>query len=340
METGLSNWGLRSPPDPREDEAPSGWLLRTAHAHQLSSGEFEAIYGVSLVECDLGRGDEILRDLAARLRLRHWPQPSYVALGLARAALLPEHRVRLTVEDWWSYCPRCWAEDLRQAGASYVRKAWCHPFALVCESHSVRLRAWPRGLESKQADSSVLMSPFNGDSLREAAASPLEAQLNSVLARPGVGEWDGYACVVSDLADALLSRTGPQGQGSPAAFEFAAGHTLPRFAGTTRLPLHDLPACGAHLRIALLSIVAELVWFDVADVRERPKWLARLVKGNARSPAPRRIDPACSDPLFLLMASLNPLAANALYVRSESWPLTFRRRMSAAALIGALANTS
>jgi hypothetical protein len=45
-----------------------------------------------------------------------------------------------------------------------------------------------------------------------------------------------------------------------------------------------------------------------------------------------------ADPLFLLMTRLNPVAANALALRSAEWPRPARIRMGAAVLVGALAN--
>lgn len=331
-------WRFSAAPPPYVDEAPSSWICRVAHAHNLTVEELIELQGASASELDLGLGESVLADTALRSGMSEWPAVEPAVAGLVRMARLPDFRPRITAEEWWAYCPSCVHADLDAERVPYIRACWSHPLAMVCRRHGLRLRAWPRGREVLLADGRTFFGMFEEEDFRGVTATPEEIQWFSILARISNADWEEVVSLVVDLADGLMTRTGPQAQDRVALFQFADKDESPQWPGSSRLPHFGLGGLDAHRRLLVLRTIVQLLSYDPLGDTAVPSWLINFVRANARGMNRRTLGNVSADPLFLLMARLNPDAANALALRSVEWPRHARRRMGAAILIGALAN--
>lgn len=331
-------WRFSAAPPPYHDEAPSSWICRVAHAHNLTIEELIELQGGSASELDLGLAELVLADTALRSGLSEWPAVEPAVAGLARMGRLPDFRPSIAAEEWWAYCPSCVEADLDAERAPYIRASWSHPLAMVCRRHGLRLRAWPRGREVLLADGRTFFGRFEDGDFRGTTATPEEIQWSSVFSRSANAEWEEIITLVVDLADGLMTRTGPQAQDRIALFQFADADEASHWSGSARLPRYGLAGLEAHRRLKVLRTVTTLLSYDPTRDSATPSWLTNLVRVNARGTNRRSLANVSADPLFLLMARLNPLAADALALRASEWPREARIRIGAAILVGALAN--
>ena len=93
-------------PEPFAGEAPSAWICRVAHAHDLTAAEIVQLQGCTASEFDAGYGETILHHIAVGAPCLTWPAPSDVVDGLREIGLTPAKPPKLSAEDWWTYCPR------------------------------------------------------------------------------------------------------------------------------------------------------------------------------------------------------------------------------------------
>lgn len=300
-------WRFSAAPPPFPDEAPSSWVCRVAHAHRLTIEEIVALQGATASELDLGLAEGVLADVSRKGGGQPWPPPDPVVVGLSRLGRLPDFRPQVKAEEWWAYCPACIKKDLEGGAVPYIRACWAHPMALACRHHGLLLRSWPRGREVQLADSRTFFSGFTQDDLRSVEASPAERHWSNTLARPGTVDWEGLAVFSIDLADGMLARTGPQAQDRMALFQFAANDDAPRWGGSARLPRYGLVGLEAHVRLLVLRAIVKVLAFDPLKDAEIPSWLRACVQANARGAVRRTLVNVSADPLFLLMARLNPM---------------------------------
>lgn len=322
-------------PEPFAGEAPSAWICRVAHAHDLTAAEIIQLQGCTASEFDAGYGESILRDIAAGAPCRTWPATCDVVDGLREIGLVPEKPPKLSAEDWWAYCPTCLATSGANWGLQLLA-LWCQPLALACLEHGVYLRPWPRDREVRLKSGRTSFEPLAGQLLEAEAATDDDLVFGRRLLSPGRADWEPLARAVFDLTDALMTRTGPQAQGAPLLRELLGLSASRNHVGSTRLPLAALWSVPATTRLALLRYLSGLTRWPALD-QEPPAWLRHL----ARRPGvthQRSLNGAGADELFLLLARLNGVAADQLARRASAWPADLRSRLGAAVVIGSLAN--
>jgi hypothetical protein len=322
-------------PEPFAGEAPSAWICRVAHAHDLTAAEIVQLQGCTASEFDAGYGEPILQHIAVGAPCRTWPAPSDVVDGLREIGLIPEKPPKVRAEDWWAYCPACMSTGGAD-GTLRLLALWCQPLALLCLEHGVYLRPWPRDREVRLANGRTSFEPFPDHLLKAQAATDDDLDFGRRLLSPGRADWAPLARAVFDLTDALMTRTGPHGQGLPLLRHLLGLGASGDHVGSTRLPFAALWSVPAATRLALLQYLSGLTRPPPFD-QEPPIWLKQL----ARRPGvtqQRSLNGAAADELFLLLARLNGVAADQLGRRAIAWPADLRGRMGAAVVIGSLAN--
>lgn len=322
-------------PEPFAGEAPSAWICRVAHAHDLTTVEIVQLQGCTASEFDAGYGETILHHIAVGAPCRTWPAPSDVVDGLREIGLTPEKPPKLRAEDWWTYCPACQSTGGAQ-GMLRLLALWCQPLALICLEHAVYLRPWPRDREIRLASGHTSFEPFADHLLEAEAATDDDLAFGRLLLSPGRADWAPMARAVFDLTDALMTRTGPQAQGAPMLRDLLGLSASGDHVGSTRLPFAALWGVTAMTRLTLLRYLSGLTRPPPLN-EEPPVWLNQLVRRPGVTQQ-RSLNGAAADHLFYLLARLNGVAADQLGRRASAWPADLRRRMGAAVVIGSLAN--
>lgn len=329
--------GRRYPaaPEPYSGEAPSAWVSRVAHAHDLTIAEIVQLQGYSASEFDAGYGDDIIAHIATGAPTRSWPATCEVVDGLREIGLLPTKVPKLQAEDWWAYCPDCLSGEALYE-APRLLALWCQPLAFVCLEHAVYLRPWPRCREARLVDGTTSFSPLAPEQLHAEPASDEDLDFGRLLLSPGRKDWEAMVRATFDLVDALMTRTGVQGQHPPLLPQLLGLERSGDHIGSVRLPACSLWGVPAVTRLLALRYLSALTRTPaLAD--DPPLWLSRLAKrlGTLRQ---RSLKWASCDELFLLIAKLNAEAAEQLARRSTGWPDHLRVRLGAAIVVGSLAN--
>ncbi|WP_396593304.1 TniQ family protein [Brevundimonas sp. R86498] len=322
-------------PEPFPGEAPSAWICRVAHAHDLAAAEILQLQGFTASQFDAGYGEAILHHIAVGAPCRTWPAPHDVVDGLREIGLMPETPPKLSAEDWWTYCPAC----LSTGGPQRMLRLlalWCQPLALLCLEHAVYLRPWPRDHEVTLASGHTSFEPFADHLLEAEAATDDDLAYGRRLLSPGRADWAPMAHAVFDLTDALMTRTGPQAQGAPLLRDLLGLSASGDHVGSTRLPFAALWGVPATTRLTLLRYLSGLTRPPPLD-QEPPAWLRQLARRPGTN-LQRSLTGAAADELFLLLTRLNGVAADQLARRASTWPADLRSRMGAAVVIGSLAN--
>lgn len=322
-------------PEPYPGEAPSAWVSRVAHAHDLTIAEIIQLQGYSASEYDGGYGDDIVAHIATGAPTRSWPVICEVVDGLREVGLMPTKAPKVQAEDWWAYCPICLSNGALDEPPR-VLALWCQPLAYVCLEHAVYLRPWPRSLEVRLADGTTSLKPLALDQLCAESAADEDLDLGRLLLSPGRANWEPTARAIFDLVDAFMTRTGSQAQHPPLLTELLNLSRSGDHVGSVRLPVGALWGLPASTRLVALRYLCGLTRMPpLAD--EPPTWLSRLAKrpGTSRQ---RSLKGASCDELFLLIAKLNAEAAAKLALRASGWPSHLQARLGAAIIVGSLAN--
>lgn len=322
-------------PEPYPGEAPSAWVSRVAHAHDLTIAEIVQLQGYSASEFDAGYGDDIIAHIATGAPTRSWPAACEVVDGLREVGLLPAKAPKVQAEDWWAYCPDCVSGEA-SGEAPRLLALWCQPLAYVCLEHAVYLRPWPRGREARLVDGTTGLQPLTPEQLRAESATDGDLDFGRLLLSPGHADWEAMARAVFDLVDALMTRTGVQGQHPPLLTELLNLGRSGDLVGSVRLAagaLWGLPAATRLLALRYLSALTRTP--PLAD--DPPVWLRQLAR-RPGTPRQRSLNGASCDELFLLIAKLNAEAAAQLARRASGWPPHLRIRLGAAIVVGSLAN--
>lgn len=327
----MTNGTLPSAPEPYPEEAPSFWIGRVAHAHELSEAELTLHFSCSASELDQGYGDGALAYVAANSRVRAWPSPADVIVGLRELGLVPEKPVRLAGEEWWAYCPMCLG-----IGTPYIRAQWCHPYAFVCLEHATYLQPWPRMREIRYASGRLVLEWPDNNAPYQVSASEEDLRLGRLLLSPAESAWESCARAVLDLADGLATRTGPNGSWPPLLYECVGLPRNGQHVGTVRPPLRWLWHQPAYTRLAVLRKISYLLKVPVLIESNPPDWLRNLARRKGET-YPRSLRGAVDDELILLAARLNRSAVEELSRRSEAWPDALRQRWGAAVVVAAMA---
>ena len=322
---------LPAAPEPYPEEAPSSWICRVAHAHDLSEAELVLHFSSSASELDLGYGDEVLAYVAANSQVREWPSSAAVVEGLREVGLVPAKPARLAAEEWWAYCPTCIG-----TGIPFIRAEWCHPYAFVCLEHALYLQAWPRNGEVQYASGRLVIQWPKNDALSRIPASTHDLIFGRLLLSPAKATWESYARAVLDIADGLATRTGPNGVWPPLLQEYVGLSRSGQHAGSVRPPSRWLWLQPAHTRLAVLKKMSHLFQNPDLVSDEAPGWLREIARRQGETNQ-RRLRGAAADELMLVAARLNRVALDELSQRAGEWPAELRQRWGAAVVVAALA---
>jgi hypothetical protein len=123
---------------PHVDESLSSWLDRNIQRYGLNRHTLALVLGFSpRVGWDYDAFDfwEMRRALFGSLGIS-WNDVRHLATTLPEREWTVESRYR------YSYCPRCFNEDLNEERTPYFRKVWSHLLLTHCEKHRTPLFPW------------------------------------------------------------------------------------------------------------------------------------------------------------------------------------------------------
>lgn len=336
------HWDLAWAPDPYPNEARSSWLARTAHAHGLLVSELLELHACSLPQLDRGMAEAAWCDIVARTSIA---PPLLDRVTFALNALGPNSGLRpprWPIGDWWSFCPACVLEDLVEEGITYIRSAWVHPLSFACQLHEQALKPWPHGIELLLPDGSLLFDTvkLEASSQRTLPKAVLEAA--AALENPAASNWPSAVAAIFTLAAVLNVKTGSAHFGVPAYALVTEQEQQSSIQGAHQFDLLLPLEADAHARLSLIEAAARIFAFDPSDVSQDvgPQLRASLkqVLRSARRSWPRRHALAATDPLFVVLANVNPRATEAMLQGFSAWPPEFKARVRAALFVSAMAN--